>query len=359
MLKIVHCADIHIGASFGRLPSALALVRAEEQRSSFMDMINYCKEKQVDALLICGDLFDSPKILKKDAEFVKNALSSLSPIPVFIIAGNHDYMCAESPYMKDGYFSNNVHIFPSVDYSFEIPEKSTVIYGKSYDNLITKASFTDISPDDKKINIICLHGDLNPFGDYNPIKRNVLSAMPFNYAAFGHIHNGELFKVGNVKCAYSGTLEGTGFDDDGFTGFIYAEISREETKLFLVSLSRRHYHNISYDISGDSFNHIVYALKKLLNKDDLFKITLTGEHTDSPDILFLKNELESDAFYLDIEDNSAPSYDFDEIEKEESLRGEFLREMRKLSHSEEEFIRCGKVGLDALSGKIPNPEVEL
>ena len=83
MIKIVHCADVHIGASFGRLPSALSSVRAEEQRRAFSDMIDFCKEKQVDALLICGDLIDNPKPLKKDAEFVRKELSSLSQIPDF------------------------------------------------------------------------------------------------------------------------------------------------------------------------------------------------------------------------------------------------------------------------------------
>ena len=74
-LKIVHCADLHIGASSSHLPSDLAAQRSEELRAAFLNIINYCKEKSVDALLICGDLFDSPKPLKKDCDFVRNALS--------------------------------------------------------------------------------------------------------------------------------------------------------------------------------------------------------------------------------------------------------------------------------------------
>ncbi len=359
MLRIVHCADIHIGASFGRLPSHLAALRAEEQRAAFLDTVNYCKGKSVDALIICGDLFDSPKPLKKDAEFVRKALASLFPIPVFIISGNHDYICPDSPFLKEGYFSDNVHIFPCFDHFFEIPEKNTVIYGKSYNSTVTKASFTDMLLDENKINIMCLHGDFNIAGDYTPISHEVLSSLPVNYAAMGHIHNGEVFQVGNVKCAYSGALDGTGFDDDGNTGIIYAEITPDETKLFPVSLSKRHYHNISYDISGEDTEKILQELKKIVHSEDLYKITLIGETADEINTEFLESELKAYCFYAEIYDDTSLSYDFDEIEKEESLRGEFLRELRKLTSSEEEFILCGKAGLDALMGKIPSMEVDV
>lgn len=359
MLRIVHCADIHIGASFARLPSHLASLRAEEQRAAFMDTVNYCKEKSVDALLICGDLFDSPNPLKKDAEFVRKALSSLSPVPVFIISGNHDYICPDSPFFKKGYFGDNVFIFPCFDHFFEIPQKNAVIYGKSYNSTVTAASFTDMPLDKNKINIMCLHGDFNIAGDYTPISREVLSSLPVNYVAMGHVHNGEVFQLENVKCAYSGVLDGMGFDDDGNTGIIYAEITPDETKLFPVSLSKRHYHNISYDICGEDTEKILQKLRSIVHSEDLYKITLTGETADEINTEFLKSELNAYCFYAEIYDDTSLSYDFDEIEKEESLRGEFLRELRKLTSSEEEFILCSKAGLDALMGKIPSMEVDV
>ena len=96
-----------------------------------------------------------------------------------------------------------------------------------------------------------------------------------------------------------------------------------------------------------------------MKENDLYRITLTGEYTDEIGIPFIKDELSGRAFYIDIFDNTTPSYDFDSIEKEENLRGEFLRELRKICISEEEFIACAKAGLDALSGKIPAMEEAL
>ncbi len=359
MIKIVHCADLHIGASFSYLPSSLASVRREEVKEGLLNIVNFSKEKKVDALLICGDLFDTPKPTKSDSDFVRNLLSSLAPVPVFVICGNHDYMCADCIFSKTDYFSDNVHIFPIFDHSFEIVEKNTVIYGKSYSSSVTEPTFNECRFDEEKINIICLHGDTIPSSDYNSISEKTLSSMPVQYAAFGHIHNGEIFEIGNIKCAYSGTSEPHSFGDDKNSGFIYAEIDKDEVTISPVSFSKRHYHNIEYDISGQENGDIIAGILNFLNEKDLYRITLVGEYTDEINVPFIKGELSDKAFFVDIFDNSSPAYDFDLIEKEESLRGEFLRELRKISESEEEFILAAKVGLDALSGNIPAMEEEL
>ena len=359
MIKIVHCADIHIGASFGRLPSALSSMREKEQREAFRDMIDFCKEKNIDALLICGDLFDRPKPLKKDLDFVRNFLSDISPIPVYIIAGNHDYITNDSPYSQSDCFTDNVHIFPTFDYSFEICEKNTVIYGKSYSRPVTEATFDNILPDKNKINIICVHGDVNSSSDYNPVRRETLSSLPLNYAAFGHIHNREFFKIGNTDCAYCGILDGTGFDDDGDTGIVYGEITPEKTTLYPISFSKRKYHNISFDVSSEDTEKIIQEISKNICKEDLYRITLYGETTDGINTEVIKEEIGKLCFYAEIIDKTILSYDFDSIENEDSLRGEFLREVRKLTSSEEEFIHCGKTGLDALMGIIPSTEVDV
>lgn len=359
MIKVVHCADLHIGASFSYLPSSLAAVRREEVKEGLFDIVNFSKDKKIDALLICGDLFDTPKPTKRDSDFVRNLLSSLNPVPVYIICGNHDYMCPDSVFSKDGYFSENVHIFPCFDYSFDVEGKNASIYGKSYSSSVCEPSFDECEFDENKINIICLHGDTVVSGDYNAISEKTLSSLPVSYAAFGHIHNGEIFEIGKVKCAYSGTAEAHSFGDDGKTGFIYAEIDENSADLTFVSFSKRHYHNISYNITGQDNSAVIFGISKILEESDLYKITLIGEYTDEINIPFIKETLSGKSFFIDIFDSTSPAYDFDLIEKEESLRGEFLRELRKLCDSEEEFLLSAKAGLDALSGKIPAMEEAL
>lgn len=354
-LKIVHCADLHIGAPCQGLSTQNAALRSGEIRDAFSLIANFCKEKAADALLICGDLFDTPTPSKADCDFVRNILSSLFPIEVFIVCGNHDYMCSQSPFARQDYFSENVHIFPCFEHSFNLLDKGAVIWGKSYSTSSITPSFSDCSFDDSKLNIMCLHGDLVLGSDYNIIKKEVLSALPCNYAAFGHIHNGEIFDVNKVKCAYPGTPEGHKFNDDGNCGFIYAEITDDKVNATPISLTKRKYHNLIIDISGKSTDEIISSARQIINDTDFFRITFTGEFFDGRgfSIEFVENELKRYSFHLETIDETSHGYIIEELEKEESIRGAFLRELRDNCQSEEDFLLAAKAGLDALSGRIP------
>ena len=355
-IKIVHAGDFHIGVSLSHLGTNTGKMRSDEIRQALKRTVEFCKENSVDALIITGDLFDNFKATKADSEFVKNTLSSLSPINAYIICGNHDYMCADSPYAKENYFSDNVHIFPCYESSFEIPEKNTVLWGKSYDKASTEPSFDSCVFDENKINILLLHGDMTEGSSFNIISKSTLSSIPAAYAAFGHIHAGEVFSAGNVKCAYCGTPEGHSFKDNGATGIICAEISESETKIEQIDFSLRKYHTISFDITGKTEQDIINGVKSLTNPMDFFSVTFTGEYSESsaPDISYIQDLLSKDLHYIEIADDSFPGYDLDAIEQEESLRGAFLRELRETTASEEEFARAAKIGLDALGGRLPD-----
>lgn len=358
-LKLVHCADFHIGASFSHIPSELAEIRKQELYSSLTDIISFCSDNAVDALVICGDLFDCPVPKKKDCEFVRKAFASVPSVSVYIVCGNHDYMCNDSPFAKENYFSDNVHIFPAFEFSFELPEKNAVFYGKSYSGKVISPSFNKLDVDRNKINILCLHGDTTAGSDYNIISKEMLSVPGINYAAFGHIHEAQLLSIGSIKAAYSGTPEPHKFNDDGKTGFIYAQITPEDTKITQLSFSKRRYHNICVDISGYSPDEIIGKIKSLISASDLYRIELTGERNEDMTIntAFIQASVADFAFYVEISDSTTVGYDFDRIENEESLRGEFLRSLRKIAAGEEEYIIAAKAGLDALSGITPSWEV--
>ena len=210
-LKILHCADLHIGKNFSYLDAQRSAERTRAAMASLSKITAFCKENCVDALLICGDLFDVPDPSKSDCDFVRKQLEALSPIPVYIIAGNHDHLCPQSPFCNEGYFSDNVHIFGDSESFFEIEEKNAVIWGKSYTSSSCEPSFSSCSFDSSRINIMCLHGDMLTGSDYNIINQKTLSSLPCSYAAFGHEHSFGEFSAGSVKCAYCGPPEPASF----------------------------------------------------------------------------------------------------------------------------------------------------
>ncbi|CCO07656.1 metallophosphoesterase family protein [Desulforamulus hydrothermalis] len=95
-VKFIHCSDIHLGRQRldGKLPDT-------DFARALNFIVRYTIEQKADALLIAGDLFDSPNI---QPPVLQQATACLMPlqqagIPVFAIEGNHDRatLTGESP----------------------------------------------------------------------------------------------------------------------------------------------------------------------------------------------------------------------------------------------------------------------
>ena len=77
MIKILHCADFHIGAADSTLGS-IAEKRRVEAVLSFEKVIDIAKEKEIKLIAIAGDLFDSNSC---DSSFVDTVLSKIASVP--------------------------------------------------------------------------------------------------------------------------------------------------------------------------------------------------------------------------------------------------------------------------------------
>ena len=93
--KFIHCSDLHLDAPFVGIsslhPSLAKLLRYATERA-FQNIISLAIEKQVDALLIAGDIYnDLDKSLQAQLKF-RDGLKKLfeAGIPSFIVHGNHD-----------------------------------------------------------------------------------------------------------------------------------------------------------------------------------------------------------------------------------------------------------------------------
>ncbi|MEE1050917.1 MAG: metallophosphoesterase, partial [Lachnospiraceae bacterium] len=63
MLKIIHCADLHLDSGMEtRLSPDQAALRRSELLASFLRLVEYAAEEQVAAILLCGDLFDRERV---------------------------------------------------------------------------------------------------------------------------------------------------------------------------------------------------------------------------------------------------------------------------------------------------------
>lgn len=86
-MKIIHTSDWHLGISL----HSTSLI--EEQRSFVDFLIGVVKEKNIDALMIAGDIFDHSVSSAEAISLYNDAVTKLCKeigIPVIISAGNHD-----------------------------------------------------------------------------------------------------------------------------------------------------------------------------------------------------------------------------------------------------------------------------
>src|SRR6187549_2941868 len=91
MLRIIHTADVHLGARHDDLGEQASAQR-ERQFAAFTAAVDLALAEKVDLFLIAGDLFDSNVQPKRSVERVAAQLQRLgaSKIRTVIIPGTHD-----------------------------------------------------------------------------------------------------------------------------------------------------------------------------------------------------------------------------------------------------------------------------
>ena len=96
-VKILHLADIHIGAAQSFL-GAGANMRRYETLMTFERIIDTAREQNVQVIAAAGDIFDSNNVPEELIAPVFAKITAVPDIKVVFAAGNHDPLTAESPF---------------------------------------------------------------------------------------------------------------------------------------------------------------------------------------------------------------------------------------------------------------------
>lgn len=104
-MRFIHLADVHLGAVPDR-GCPWSSRREEEIWETFRRVIAGIRENPVDLLFIAGDLFHRQPLLRELKE-VNNLFSTIPDTRVYLMAGNHDYIKADSFY-RDFQWEKNV-----------------------------------------------------------------------------------------------------------------------------------------------------------------------------------------------------------------------------------------------------------
>ena len=334
-MKIIHTADNHLGAPMLGLSQEAAKLRKEELLGSFLRLLQFAKTEGVDAVFLCGDLFDTPT---PSPTLIRGVLEGVAACPaqVFYITGNHDEGVV-FPYLPD-----NFHRFGKGLHSYRLGE--ITVTGADYRYI--GGDFSRLSLPEDTCNFLLLHGDVRQSfsAEKGAIDLSVLPRKNIDYLALGHIHQSSETKRldGRGAYRYCGTPEGHGFDECGEKGFFLIDTAQGVRSTF-IPFATRAYHEILLDLSGvtttaQAEEKIAAALSGVPSKDGV-KLRLKGNVPQG--VLRVQKWLASLStryFALKIEDETSPALDYEKYESEKSLKGELVRLSSRLPKEEREAV---------------------
>ena len=331
-IKILHTADLHLDSAFEALSAGKAAIRRTEQRQLLSRLAELAIREQVDLVLMPGDLLDSDHTYYETGEDLIRCLSQI-PAPVVIAPGNHDYYSRKSPYAALE-FPRNVSVFRSSDIQRVEPEGiPAIVYGAAFTDRHSDALLKDFHAERKDgyYNLLCIHGEVTPGRSvYNPITEAQLSASGIDYAALGHIHSSEgLKKAGSTWYSQSGCPEGRGFDETGEKTVSLVTLREDGYELETRCIASRRYETLEVDVTASD---PLLAIHTMLPDDtaaDIYRIILTGETGQSPDLARLYDNLSEMFFELQLRDETRLRQSVWERAGEDTLRGLFLLRLRE------------------------------
>lgn len=332
-LRILHTADLHLDSPFEGLTRGKAAIRRAEQRQLLSRLAELAHTERVDLVLLAGDLLDSASTYLETGEELLRSLQGMGA-PVFIAPGNHDCCSPRSPYLRLK-LPDNVHVFTENEITrVELPELNAHVYGAAFTDTKSRALLAGFTAERTEgiFNILCLHGEVGaPSSPYDPITLGELAASGMDYAALGHIHRASgLLRAGSVFYSWPGCPEGRGFDETGEKTVNIVELSEGGCTLEAVGVAARRYEVLTADVTGSDPLLAIHTLLPDETVRDIYRIVLTGETAQPPDVSRLYESLSELFFDLQIRDRTHIRRSVWERAGEDSLRGIFLMKLKKL-----------------------------
>lgn len=299
----MHLGDLHLGKSI------MGESLLEDQRYILDRIIQIIKEKDVDGVMIAGDVYDKAIPSVEAVKLFSSFLSDLYRLNVriFIIAGNHDSKDRLS-FGSELFFDNGVYIESFFEGKLKCVELEDS-YGKVLiymlpfvkpcdvrkyypDDLISsyhdalKCIIDDINIDKSSRNIIMLHQFVTASGveiersDSEVISLGGLDNVDvslfddFDYVAMGHVHRGQKLIRDTVR--YSGSP----------LKYSFSEVNHKKS-VPIITLNEKGNVNIELVelvpirdmrvIKGNLDNLLDKDVVSLSNKDDYISAVITDE----------------------------------------------------------------------------------
>jgi len=361
-MKIVHFADLHLEAPFAwsGATGEAARRRRQELRAGLRRIAALVVEVGADALFCGGDLYEHELVTPDTAAFLRSTFAELSPTPVFLAPGNHDWYGPRSLYSTAGW-TPNVHVFRTDRLEPVALEDGLTLWGGAHLAPANTRDFLDAFHVDRAgVHVALFHGAerswLNEQEDgkepHAPFDAPEIERAGLHHAFLGHYHRPR----DGAYHTYPGNPVSLTFGEDGERGAVIATIAADGT----VTRERRviadrSAHDIALDVTGCNSRDEIRdrLIERSRGLSGVARVTVHGEL--DPDVDLQPTDLRTAVPQFDavmVRTNAlAAGYDLDAIGTEATVRGQFVRDVVAAQLPEDESRRVIVTGLRAMSGR--------
>lgn len=352
MLRLLHTADVHLGARHKDLGEAAAAQR-ERQFAAFQAIVNLALDEHVDVVLIAGDLFDSNTQPRRSVERVAAELKrlALASIRTVILPGTHDVYDRASIYRAydlaalAGVTAESELIVvltperPTVD----IPVLDATVYGRLFPTKRAPqsplAGFRPADGDKRTWRIGMVHGALlipdKTDHDEVVFTNDEVAHSGLDYLALGHWHSSQQGRAGRVIYAYSGAPEPIALDQDRAGKVLLVTLDKAANGARTVKVDDRQVGRTRFekvDVDAASIGSQPGFIEKLRGRADpdvVLDVRITGVRPDELDLDVdeMETALAPQFLKIRIRDASTPALSEGILPPSDTILGAFIRDV--------------------------------
>jgi DNA repair exonuclease SbcCD nuclease subunit len=352
MLRIIHTADIHLGARHDDL-GVQAAAQRDRQFAAFRATVDLALAEKVDLFLIAGDLFDSNVQPRRSVERVVGELKRLveAHIRMVIIPGTHDVYDRTSIYraydlkaMAGSTERDDLVTVLTPDVSrIHLPALDAVVVARVFDTKRAPSSplagldaSTDVAGATWRIGMV--HGSIAIPGktdrDEVVITTEEIANSRLDYLALGHWHSTQQARAGAVAYAYAGAPEAVALDQDRAGKVLLVELENVDGKRIVTIedriVGRTTFQRVQLDATGVGTQpELIAGLAKRADPDLVLDVRIVGVRPDELDLHIdeIESALATSFLKVRVRDVSLPALTEGTLPSPDTVVGAFIRDL--------------------------------
>jgi DNA repair exonuclease SbcCD nuclease subunit len=300
-MKFVLFSDLHLDSPFQWAGPSLGRKLRLGLRETLDRICRLAVDEGADALLCAGDLYEQESFTPDTAEYLRSSFEKLTPRRVFIAPGNHDWYGPTALY-REVPWSSNVRVFDESRLTALPLDGQVTLWGAAHRGPVNTNGFLQgFHVDGPALNLALFHGSEYGFlteqeegkVPHAPFRADEIRAAGLRHAFVGHYHQPR----DSQWLTYAGSPQPLAFGKRSGSAVII--------ELTAVDLKLDDIRAIPAQLDG-----LVVCTKDLI-----------------------------------------ADYDFGALAEEQTVRGQFVRDVRNSDLGDDETQRVLVVGLRALDGR--------